>query len=156
MIKLSEILDDVYVKNKKTGKKYDVKKFDSNKYDWAYDYRGSKQNPNPFTKKKQVKEDTINESFDVVDALILSLVQGGLGLGIGALGSYMISGGLVGKIKDWWKKHKDNDDVKKVVNKLKSDSEVKSAMKNPKEKDIKGVIKKKLRSSELNNLKSLS
>ena len=50
-------LKDVLVKNKKTGKKYDVKKFDASKHDWAYDYRGSKENPNPFKKKKDMKED---------------------------------------------------------------------------------------------------
>ena len=143
-------LKDVLVKNKKTGKKYDVKKFDASKHDWAYDYRGSKENPNPFKKKKE----GVNEVFDVADALILSLIQGGVGLGIGALGSYMISGGLVSKLKDWWKKNKDNGEVRRAVGKLKSDSDIKAAMKNPKGKDIKGMIKRKL-GSDINHLNKL-
>jgi len=51
MIKLSEIIKDVFVKNKKTGRKYDVKKFNQDKHDMTWDYRGSKENPNPFARK---------------------------------------------------------------------------------------------------------
>lgn len=51
MIRLSEIIKDVFVKNKKTGRKYDVKKFNQNKHDMTWDYRGSKENPNPFASK---------------------------------------------------------------------------------------------------------
>ena len=52
MIKLSELIKDILVKSKKTGKKYDVKKPDPSKHDFTWDYRGSKENPNPFSKKK--------------------------------------------------------------------------------------------------------
>ena len=101
------------------------------------------------------KENKINESFDVVDALILSLLQGGAGLGIGLLGSYIAGSGLA-KAYDWWKEHGNNSGVKKVVDKLKKDSDVKRVMKNPKGHDVKSIIKGKLSSGELNGLKKLS
>jgi len=48
-------LSDIFVKNKETGKKYDVKKVNPEKHEFAYDYRGSKENPNPFQKEKPKK-----------------------------------------------------------------------------------------------------
>ena len=65
MIKLS----DVWVKNKKTGKKYDVKKPDPSKHDFAWDYRGSKENPNPFKKKTMKKEDVNVNDNDKAEML---------------------------------------------------------------------------------------
>ena len=53
MIKLTDIL----VKNKETGKKYDVKKVNPEKHEFAWDFRGSKENPNPFKKEKPKKDD---------------------------------------------------------------------------------------------------
>lgn len=152
-----EDVEEVWVRNKKTGKEYDVKKPNPSKHEFAWDYRGSKENPNPFKKGDIKKESlTIKESFDVVDALILALIQGGVGLSIGALGSYMISGSLVTKLKSWWNSNKGNSDVKRVVTKLKSDSDVKKAMKNPKDMDVKSIIKKKVSSSDMNTLKGLN
>ena len=54
MIKLTDIL----IRNKKTGKKYDVKKVNPEKHEFAWDYRGSKENPNPFKKADVNKQDT--------------------------------------------------------------------------------------------------
>jgi len=48
-------LSDIFVKNRETGKKYDVKKVNPEKHEFAYDYRGSKENPNPFKKEKPKK-----------------------------------------------------------------------------------------------------
>lgn len=48
-------LSDIFVKNRETGKKYDVKKVNPEKHEFAYDYRGSKENPNPFQKEKPKK-----------------------------------------------------------------------------------------------------
>ena len=104
----------------------------------------------------KLNENVINESFDVLDALILAIIQGGVGLSIGALGSYLMSGGIVAKIKNWWKQHKNNSDVKRIVNKLKNDSDVKKALKNPNPKDIKNIVKNKISNNDLTHLKNLS
>lgn len=53
MIRLVDILRDVLVRSIKTGKKYNVKKVDPKKHDFAWDFKGSKENPNPFTKQKK-------------------------------------------------------------------------------------------------------
>lgn len=65
MIKLSDILRDVFVKSKKTGKKYDVKKFNSDKHDMTWDYRGSKENPNPFASKGRKPKGKLPEDICV-------------------------------------------------------------------------------------------
>jgi hypothetical protein len=108
------------------------------------------------TLDNKLNENVINESFDVLDALILAIIQGGVGLSIGALGSYLMSGGIVAKIKNWWKQHKNNSDVKRIVNKLKNDSDVKKALKNPNPKDIKNIVKNKISNNDLTHLKNLS
>ncbi len=101
------------------------------------------------------KKNNINESFGVADALLLSLIQGGIGLGIGAMGVYLMHGGI-DKIKEWWKEHKDNKEVKKIVAKLKNDSEIKSFLQNPKQKGWRELVKKKLSGNELEYLNKIS
>lgn len=66
MIKLSDIL----VKNKETGKKYDVKKPDPSKHEFTWDYRGSKENPNPFVKKKSVKKEEVEDHSNDRDMVV--------------------------------------------------------------------------------------
>ena len=66
MIKISDIL----VKNKETGKKYDVKKPDPSKHEFTWDYRGSKENPNPFTKKKSVKKEEVEDHSNDRDMVV--------------------------------------------------------------------------------------
>ena len=66
MIKLSDIL----VKNKVTGKKYDVKKPDPSKHEFTWDYRGSKENPNPFAKKKSVKKEEVKDHSNDRDMVV--------------------------------------------------------------------------------------
>jgi hypothetical protein len=71
MIKLT----DIFVKNKETGKKYDVKKVNPEKHEFAWDYRGSKENPNPFKKEKPKKEGIEPNQKEMIDGIVEMLNQ---------------------------------------------------------------------------------
>ena len=70
-------LSDIFVKNKETGKKYDVKKVNPEKHEFAWDFRGSKENPNPFQKEKpksKLKEEQPHQK-EMIDGIVEMLVQ---------------------------------------------------------------------------------
>ena len=112
------------------------------------------EDPKYYTKLSKI-ENPLNESFDIADALLLSLIQGGAAMGIGGVASYLLGGGIQ-KAKDWWKNHKDNAQIKKIVNRLKNDDEVKSLLKNPTNKGWKELIKSKLSNIELHYLNQIT
>ena len=70
-------LSDIFVKNKETGKKYDVKKVNPEKHEFAWDFRGSKENPNPFQKEKpksKLKEEQPHQK-EMIDGIVDMLNQ---------------------------------------------------------------------------------
>lgn len=61
--------NEILVKNKETGKKYDVKKPNPDKHEFTWDYRGTKENPNPFEKKEKSKGITESSKEDIIKDL---------------------------------------------------------------------------------------